>query len=80
MLCYEELKTRQRLERHTYSQYLNIRVHRAISWLNRAEQCKNDPDGKFVFLWISFNAAYANEIPPEFQTTEQQKFNDFINR
>lgn len=57
----EELKERQRKEREGYSDTLGLRVHRAISWLARAEQCE-DLDGRFVFLWISFNAAYSNDL------------------
>lgn len=56
-----ELKERQRKEREHYGDTLSLRVHRAISWLDRAEQCE-DLDGKFVFLWISFNSAYANNL------------------
>ena len=48
-----------------------IRVHRAISWLARAEQCKDDPDVRFVLLWIAFNAAYAQELGHE-QTERDQ--------
>jgi len=36
-----------------------VRIHRAISWLARAEQERDDHDARFIFLWISFNAAYA---------------------
>lgn len=39
-----------------------IRVHRAISWLDRAEHETDDPDAHFVFLWIAFNSAYAREM------------------
>ena len=53
---YAELKTRQRAERHAHSPNLAIRVHRSLSWLNRAEQA-DDLDGRYVFLWIAFNAA-----------------------
>jgi len=42
-----------------------VRCHRAISWLKRAEQETNDPDARFIFLWISFNAAYAWEFGHE---------------
>ena len=38
---------------------LSLRLHRALSWLNRAEQLADDPDSQFIFLWIAFNAAYA---------------------
>ena len=35
------------------------RMERALSWLEHYEVCSaNEPDKKFLFLWISFNAAY----------------------
>lgn len=45
-----------------HSEATRTRLHRAISWLARAEQDDGDPDAQFVFLWIAFNAAYAREF------------------
>lgn len=42
-----------------------VRLHRAISWLARAQTEDDDPDVRFVFLWISFNATYAQELRPD---------------
>ena len=56
---YEELKERHRAEREGYPPNLSLRVHRALSWLDRAEQLAEDADGQFILLWIAFNAAYA---------------------
>ncbi len=39
-----------------------VRLHRAISWLRRAEVEDEDLDARFIFLWIAFNAAYAQEF------------------
>ena len=61
-MTYQDLKKRHRKERDTYGKYLDVRVHRALSWLNRAEQCVDDSDSHVIFLWIAFNAAYAHEI------------------
>ena len=58
-MTYQELKDRQRQERETHGEFLGIRIHRALSWLNRAEQCADDSDSHVIFLWIAFNAAYA---------------------
>lgn len=33
---------------------LNLRLHRAISWLAKAESSQNDLDIQFITLWISF--------------------------
>lgn len=79
MLTHTKLKARQRKERSTFPESLSLRVHRALSWLDRAEQCE-DLDGKFVFLWISFNAAYANEIVENYRLSEKQSFRKFIEK
>ncbi len=41
---------------------LTLRVHRALSWLLRAEAEVNDEDVRFILLWIGFNAAYASDL------------------
>ncbi len=79
-ITYLSLKERQRKERDNYSINLSLRVHRALSWLDRAEQAEGDQDAQFIFLWISFNAAYANEIDDHHRFTEQETFRNFINR
>ena len=56
-----------------------VRLHRALSWLARAEKDEEDADARFIFLWIAFNAAYADE--GEFQTIqpgERAAFADFF--
>lgn len=75
---HAELKDRQRAERDAWPENLSLRVHRALSWLNRAEQC-DDEDGRFIFLWIAFNAAYANELG-EIRMTESKVFGQFLER
>ena len=79
---YEHLKTRQRAERHAYHPNLALRVHRALSWLDRAEQlaAEGDQDGSFVFLWIAFNAAYATEIDDRYRLSEQDSFRAFLQK
>lgn len=79
---HERLKERQRTERHGYPENLALRVHRALSWLHRAEQLAQggDVDGQFVFLWIAFNAAYATEIDDKYRETEQQTFRAFLEK
>jgi hypothetical protein len=79
---YEKLKARQRAERHAHHPNLGLRVHRALSWLNRAEQLatEGDQDGSFVFLWIAFNAAYATEIDDRYRLSEQDSFRAFLQK
>lgn len=59
---HEKLKTRQRKERDKYPINLGMRVHRALSWLDKASQCEDDLDSEFIFLWIAFNAVYADDF------------------
>ena len=75
---YSILKDRQRLERADHPEHLALRVHRALSWLNRAEQ-STDSDSRFIFLWIAFNAAYANEAG-EIRMAEGRRFSEFLNQ
>ncbi|MGM0632990.1 MAG: hypothetical protein ACQETO_07425 [Pseudomonadota bacterium] len=77
-LTYEALKERQRRERDQHPEGLALRVHRALSWLRRAEQCE-DADGRFIFLWIAFNAAYSDECG-EYRPREGQRFRFFLER
>jgi hypothetical protein len=64
---FEALKEKQRAIRDGFPETMGLRVHRAISWIGRAEGCGDDDDARFIFLWIAFNAAYADER--EFQET-----------
>ena len=61
-LSFKDLKIKQREIRSGFSPEIGVRVHRCLSWLNRAEQANEDCDAAFIFFWISFNAAYAEEI------------------
>ena len=55
---YETLKKLHRDERESFSEDFNIRIHRALSWLDKAEKENEDADSSFIFYWISFNASY----------------------
>ena len=79
---YEGLKARHRAEREGWHANLSLRVHRALSWLDRAEQLaeQNDVDGQFIFLWIAFNAAYATDIDEKYREPEQLTFRGFLEK
>jgi len=77
---YKTLKARHRKERDGYHINLSLRVHRALSWLDRAEKSDDDLDAQYIFLWIAFNAAYANEFVLDVQLSEQKVFSDFLKR
>jgi len=75
------LKAKQRAIRGGFPETMGLRAHRAISWVGRAEACGEDDDARFIFLWIAFNAAYADER--EFQAIapgERTAFADFFGR
>ena len=76
---FEQLKTRHRTLREHSPSNLNLRVHRALSWLQRAEIAE-DEDGRFIFLWIAFNAAYATEIDDNRRLSEQETFKAFLEK
>ena len=79
LLDHQSLKERQRAERENHPTSLALRVHRALSWLDRAERCE-DQDGRFIFLWIAFNAAYANDLGDQERPHEKQLFQLFLDK
>ena len=42
--------------REHFNEDFRLRIHRSLSWLQRAEQAKQeqDFDSQFIFLWIGF--------------------------
>lgn len=78
MLDYISLKERHREIRDSLPENISLRIHRALSWLDCAEQQDND-DAKFIFLWIAFNASYAHEIDDRQQFRERKVLLNFIN-
>ena len=74
---YKTLKDRHRNERGSFPQGLSVRIHRALSWLQRAEQESADVDAQFLFLWIAFNSAYSQEIPASLSLTERRRQRHF---
>ncbi|EBO0021245.1 hypothetical protein DSO52_26115 [Salmonella enterica] len=76
---FEKLKIQHSTMREHFPSDLNLRVHRALSWLQRAEMAEDD-DGRFIFLWIAFNAAYATEIDDNYRLSEQASFRGFLEK
>ncbi|MGB7452752.1 MAG: hypothetical protein WBM36_11560 [Lysobacterales bacterium] len=79
-LSYKNLKARQREIRDRFPRPLKLRVHRALSWLERAEQEVEDDDARFIFLCVAFNAAYANQVPDRQNSSERTLFQVFLDR
>lgn len=58
-LSHEYLKAKQRRIRENFPNDMALKVHRALSWIHRAEKCaEDDNDSRFLFYWIAFNAIY----------------------
>jgi hypothetical protein len=74
---FAELKARQRALREGFPETLGLRVHRALSWLDRAERETEDADTRFILLWIGFNSAYASDIGDDY-LSEQGQFRSFF--
>lgn len=67
----EALRARFREASEVFPEPYRVRLHRALSWLARAEKDEEDVDACFIFLWIAFNAAYAHEFGDEDNEREQ---------
>lgn len=76
---HDTLKQRHRLTRDAEPTNLRVRIHRSLSWLKRAEQA-DDQDGRFIFLWIAFNAAYGCAIDEQYRLSEQSTFKAFLEK
>lgn len=76
-LDYQTLKVRQRKLRDTLPENVNLRAHRALSWLQAADEAEQ-PDAKFIFLWIAFNAVYAQEIRELEDFSDKGTFRQFL--
>lgn len=76
---YQTLKEQHRVVRDQQNINLSLRIHRALSWLNLAEQ-STDEDSKFIFLWIAFNSAYATDINDLQGLDQQATFNLFLEK
>ena len=72
-----ELKEIHRERRVNFSEAFSLRIHRGLSWVQRAEKEINDPDASFIFYWIAFNSIYADIDAKE--GPEKSKFNNFFN-
>lgn len=75
----DQFLERLRNKRASMAPDLALRLHRAGSWMRRAFRTEvDDPDLRFILLWVGFNAAYAREIDPEAPTSERDQFAAFF--
>jgi hypothetical protein len=76
-VSFARLKEKQRRIREGFPEHVELRLHRALSWLGRAEAEPADPDVRFILLWIGFNSAYAAELHDEL-ASERGAFNAYF--
>lgn len=79
-LRYQTLKAREVELSPTYTGSVVLRTHRALSWLERAEQEDDDEDARFIFLWITFNSLYGREVPDRREKPERRLYKTFLKR
>lgn len=60
-----------------FSDLFRLRIHRSLSWLDKA-QSVDDPDIRFMTLWIAFNAAYAREVGLVYTNSDRSEFRQFL--
>ena len=61
VMSAKEMHTQLRVSREGADTNWAIRLHRAISWLERAEEvAPHCPEAEFLFLWIAFNSLYGS--------------------
>lgn len=77
---YQQLKQKHRERRDASAPDLSLRIHRALSWLHRAELTEDDLDARFIFLWIAFNAAYAIDVEEQYRKSERRLFEEFFRK
>ena len=60
---------------------MTLRLHRAISWVQRAEFEieRGDTDAAFIFYWIAFNAAYAKDVEG-YKVAEKATYEEFFSK
>ncbi|MFW6094433.1 MAG: hypothetical protein ACODAC_10715 [Pseudomonadota bacterium] len=75
---FDILKAKQREISDGFPDDLALRVHRALSWLHRAELAEDDFDAAFIFYWIAFNAAYARELDDTGPNDERATLRDYF--
>lgn len=78
-MCIENTEKLYKATRDGCDESFRIRIHRAISWVNKARELpEEDIDLKFIALWIAFNCAYGKEISTDGYFGEKVGFRDFL--
>ena len=80
MKNFNQLKKLHRELRDKHEESFKIRIHRALSWLKRAEKETGDSDARFIFYWISLNSSYSMSNNLVVNLTEKKKFKVFCKK
>lgn len=76
---FDYLRDKHRRLREANPTDLNLRTHRALSWLCRAGEVEEkDKDTAFILAWISFNAAYAHDLGEDHGAPARSSFQAFF--
>ena len=59
---------------------LQLRIHRALSWIGRAEQEPEDDDAAFIFYWIAFNAIYAEDKQEAVELPQRALYGEYFSK
>jgi len=86
-LDFKSLKDKQQKLRDGFPDNVSLRIHRSLSWIERAGTCAGDDDAAILFYWIAFNAAYAVDAgkrdwsrEEEQQKGERDKYDEFFGK
>lgn len=83
-LAFKSLKDKHRKLRDGFPDNVSLRIHRSLSWIERAAPRAGDDDAAVLFYWIAFNAAYAvdagkrNWREEEQRKKERKKYKEFF--
>ena len=77
-VTFEVLQAEWKRVQGKLPEHLELRSRRALSWIEKAKKEPDDPDAAFIFYWIAFNAAYAQDRPRAVESSERSHFADFF--
>ena len=79
-LSFEALQARCGIVWGTLPDALQLRIRRALSWIERAEKESADQDAAFIFYWIAFNAVYAEDRLDALDLKERGIFHEYFGK
>lgn len=80
MADVEALVGKNREIRGGLPETLRLRLHRALSWYQRARKEQGDPDAQFIFYWVAFNAAYCDDAAEAMYKNERSRFQEYFGK